>query len=130
MVSASCSGVFKTGPELPAERVVGKDPAIRRVAIHQFRTLDDGTVVAMFESVGDAERGAELLDAGESVLPFDIATTDCERYSTHCHVEVGDSVARVFGIAGRHELVLDLPMRYADHGGRRVGRTGPVDSDR
>jgi hypothetical protein len=83
----------------PAERAVGEDPCIRGVAIHQFRTLDDGTAVAMFESVGDAERSAELLAAEPTVHSFDIATTDGHRMYAHCHVDVGDSVARVFGVA-------------------------------
>lgn len=114
----------------PAERAVGEDPSIRRVAIHQFRTLDDDTAVAMFESVGDAARAAELLDAEPTVHSFDIATTEGDRMYAHCHVEVGDSVARVFGIAERHELVLDMPMRYADRGGLEIRAIGKYETFR
>jgi len=81
----------------------------------------------MFESVGDAERGAELLAAEPTVHSFDVATTDGDRMYAHCHVDVGDSVTRVFGIAERHELVLDMPMRYVEQGGldiRAVGTYG------
>jgi hypothetical protein len=106
-----------TGGFPPAERAVDEDPSMRRLAVHQFRPLDDGTAVGMFESVGDAERGVELLAAEPTVRSFDIATTDGDRMYAHCYVDVGDSVARVFGVAERHELVLDMPMRYAERGG-------------
>jgi DNA-binding CsgD family transcriptional regulator len=114
----------------PAERVVGEDPTIHRVAIHQFRTLDDGTAVAMFESVGDAARAAELLEAEPSVHSFDIATTGGDRLYSHCHVDVGDGVARVFGVAERHELVLDMPMRYAERGGLEIRAVGEYETFR
>jgi len=114
----------------PAERVVGEDPAIRRVAIHQFRTLDDDTAVAMFESVGDVDRATELLEREPTVHSFDVATTGGDRLYAHCHVEVGDSVARVFGIAERHELVLDMPMRYADRGGLEIRAIGKYETFR
>lgn len=115
----------------PADQAVGQADDLRRIAIHQFRTLEDGTAVTLFEAAGDPDRAVELMDQEETVRSFDVSGTEgSQQLFVHSHVEVSETVGEVFGIAERHELVLDMPMRYAERGALDIRAIGKYETFR
>ncbi|WP_255152529.1 helix-turn-helix domain-containing protein [Halorarius halobius] len=102
---------------------------LQRRAIHRFRLLDDDTVVSLYELQGDHETAQTMLDDHDAVAS--VSTTALgERVFAHVQFEPTDLIERVYAIPQQHDLVLDMPMEYADRGALRVTAIGTLETFR
>ena len=102
---------------------------LERRAIHRFRLLDDGTVVTLYERQGDPDVAHEALEDHESVES--VTTTALgERVFVHVHFLPNDLIESIFAIPQNHEIILDMPMEYADRGALRVTAIGKLETFR
>lgn len=102
---------------------------LHRRAIHRFRLLDDGTMVALYEREGDpdvAQAALEDHDAVQSVTTTALGT----RVFVHVHFVPNTLTERIFSIPQNHDIILDMPMEYADRGALRVTAIGTLETFR
>lgn len=102
---------------------------LERRAIHRFRLLNDGTVVALYERQGDPDQAHEVLEDHETVKS--VTTTALgDRVFVHVHFVPNDLIKSIFAIPQNHDLILDLPMEYAEGGALRVTAIGKLETFR
>lgn len=100
-----------------------------RRAIHRFRLLDDGSVVTLYELRGNRETVDEVLEGHGSVES--VTTTALgERVFAHVQFVPNDLTERIYAIPQNHDIVLDMPMEYADRGALRVTAIGTLETFR
>lgn len=113
----------------PIEEAIAADASLERRAIHRFRLLEDGTVVSMYEIRGDRGRVQELVETHPSAESCS-TTALGERVFAHVHFQPSDLTERVYGISREVDLVLDMPMEYAERGALRITAIGTLDTFR
>ena len=102
---------------------------LERRAIHRFRLLDDGTVVTLYERKGDPARAQAVLEDHEAVKS--VTTTALgERVFVHVHFVPNDLIESIFAIPQNYDIILDLPMEYAERGALRVTAIGNLETFR
>lgn len=102
---------------------------LERRAIHRFRRLDDGTVVSLYEREGDPDAAREVLEDHEAVES--VTTTALgERVFVHVQFIPNELVESIFAIPQNHDIVLDMPMEYAEGGALRVTAIGKLETFR
>ena len=102
---------------------------LERRAVHRFRLLDDDTVVSLYELQGDRVTAQTVLDDHESVRSAS-TTALGERVFAHVHFTPNALLERIYAIPQNHDLVLDMPMQYAERGALRVTAIGTLDTFR
>lgn len=100
-----------------------------RRAIHRFRLLDDGTMVALYERKGDPEVAQAVLEDHDAV---DSVTTKAlgKRVFVHVQFVPNDLTTRIFAIPQNYDIILDMPMEYAERGALRVTAIGTMETFR
>ena len=102
---------------------------LERRAIHRFRLLEDGTVVTLYERAGDPDVAQEVLEDHEAVES--VTTTALgERVFVHVQFVPNDLIESIFAIPQNHDVVLDMPMEYAEGGALRVTAIGKLETFR
>lgn len=102
---------------------------LERRAIHRFRLLEDGTVVSLYERKGDPDAAREVLEDHKSVES--VTTTALgERVFVHVQFVPNDLIESIFAIPQNHDIILDMPMEYAEGGALRVTAIGKLETFR
>ena len=102
---------------------------LTRRSIHRFRLLDDRTVVSLYELHGDRQTAQDVLDDHEAV---ESASTTAlgDRVFAHVHFVPSALTERIYSIPQNHDIVLDMPMEYAERGALRVTAIGELETFR
>lgn len=116
------------GGELhPVEEQLAAEPGVTRKALHHVNVLGDGTVVFLTEFEGDPKRlGA--MDGHPDLVSRDISDGEDDSFYAYSRVRANETLASLFGILERHELVLDPPMEYTADGGLQVTAIGELET--
>lgn len=99
----------------PVEHRLANEPSITRKALHEFKLLDDGTVVLLAEVEGDLERYRELMEASPEIERYAVAGDD----SGYCYSQTR-STPTSRSLLERQEagdFIVQMPIEYTDDGG-------------
>jgi hypothetical protein len=106
----------------PTDRALAAEPTVRRDSLQQINLLSDGTCVALYSIRGDLERAAEILDAQEDVLGYDVSG---EREGlAYVHFQPTALVEELLTIPQDNEIVLQMPIDCLEGGGVRPTLVG------
>lgn len=100
-----------------------------RRAIHRFRLLDDGTMVSLYEREGDPDVAQEVLEDHEAVQSVTTKALG-KRVFVHVQFVPNDLTESVFSIPQNYDIILDMPMEYAEGGALRVTAIGTLETFR
>jgi predicted DNA binding protein len=97
------------------EQRLADEPAVTREAMHDIRTLADGTGVLLCELSGERERVEAVFEEHPDVITYSVSEVDGRLYA-HVHQTFPGDVGRLLDIQHRHGLIVDTPTEYADDG--------------
>lgn len=103
----------------PAERDIIEAPDIERIAIHHFNQLNDGTVVFLYQTRGNIERGQAVLEENSDILAHSISRSGNDLHA-YIHVEPNEMIEGVLRLPQEHSVIIDTPIECLPGGGIRV----------
>lgn len=102
---------------------LGKSAVTRR-QLHHFNLVDDETVVLLYRFQGDFDQIDAALSAAPDVLNYDLVNQREGGGFAYIHCELNDPVRSIVSTLHQFEVVLDMPLEFADDGSVKVTLIG------
>jgi predicted DNA binding protein len=113
----------------PVDELFADDPEITRELLRSISLLEDGTAAVLYQLVGDIGRIREVGETSPEVLDYQLSATGAT-IMVYAHIESSPLLTELMGVLRKHELVLDMPLRFTGNGGLRGVVIGSNDTIR